>query len=38
MIDDVDECGAVEGIKIGRERKVLWKNLPHYDVSTTDPA
>jgi hypothetical protein len=28
MIDNADECGAVGGMRIGRETKVQGENLP----------
>jgi hypothetical protein len=36
MIDD-DECGAVGGMKIGRENEVLGENL-RATLSTTNPT
>jgi hypothetical protein len=37
MIDDGD-CGAVGGMKIGRETEALGENLPSAILSTTNPT
>jgi hypothetical protein len=36
MVDD-DECGAVGGMRIGRETEMLVENLPSATLSTTNP-
>jgi hypothetical protein len=30
------DCGAVGGMRIGKENKVLGENLPQYHLSTTN--
>jgi hypothetical protein len=37
MIDDGD-CGAIGGMKIGREPKYLEKTCPSATLSTTNPT
>jgi hypothetical protein len=37
MIDEGD-CGAIGGMKIDRETKILGENLPSATLSTTNPT